>query len=59
MGNETINNTAVLKSNLCDYNDAHMSVRGHVTVKAAPSTQVSFKNGNYLLNLLQKLMEQQ
>ena len=41
MGNETINNTAVLKSNLySDYNDAHMSVRGHVTVTAASSTQV-------------------
>ena len=59
MGNETINNKAVLKSNLCDCNDVHMSVRGHVTVTAAPSTQVSLKNVNHLLNLLQKLMEQQ
>ena len=44
-GNETIYNTEVLKSNLCDYNDAYILVKGYITVKAAPpATQVSFKN---------------
>ena len=44
VGNEIIFNTEVLKSNLCDYNDAFILVRGDVTVAAAPTTQVSFKN---------------
>ena len=59
MRNETIYTTKVLKSNLCDYNDAYISVRGHIIVTAAPSTQLAFKNVKHLLNLLQKLMEQQ
>ena len=42
--NEIIYNTEVLKSNLCDYNDAYILVRGGITVKAAPVTQVAFKN---------------
>ena len=43
VGNEIIYNTEVLKSNLCDYNDACILVRGDITVTAAPPTQV-FKN---------------
>ena len=43
-GNEVIYNTEVLKSNLCDYNDAYILVRGDITVTAAPTTQVAFKN---------------
>ena len=39
-----IYNTEVLKSNLCDYNDAYILVRGDITVTAAPTTQVAFKN---------------
>ena len=39
-GNEIIYNTEVLKSNLCDYNDAYILVRGDNTVRAAPATQV-------------------
>ena len=30
VGNEIIYNTGVLKSNLCDYNDAYNSVRGDI-----------------------------
>ena len=34
----------VLKSNICDYNDAYILVRGNITVVAALATQVAFKN---------------
>ena len=34
----------VLKSNLYDYNDAFILVRGDISVTASPKTQVSFKN---------------
>ena len=44
VGNEIIYNTEVLKSNLCDYNDTYILVRGDITVTAAPATQISFKN---------------
>ena len=37
-------NAEVLKSNLCDYNDAYILVRGDITVAAAPATQVAFNN---------------
>ena len=37
----------VLKSNLCDYNDVYILLRGDVIVKAAPATQVSFKIKNW------------
>ena len=43
-GNEVIYNTEVLKSNLCDYNDAYILVRGYTTVRANPATQVASKN---------------
>ena len=43
VGNEIIYNTEVLKSNLCDYNNTYILVRGDITVMAAPATQVSFK----------------
>ena len=43
-GNEIIYNTEVLKSNLCDYNDAYILVRGDITVTAAGVTKVAFKN---------------
>ena len=44
IGNKIIYNTEVLKSNLCDYNDAYILVKGDVTVTAVPAIQVSFKN---------------
>ena len=43
-GNETIYNTEVLKSNLCDYNDGYILVTGDITVGAAPGTQAAYKN---------------
>ena len=42
--NEITNNTEILKSNLCDYNDAYILVRDDIIVVAAPATQVAFKN---------------
>ena len=39
VGNEIIDNTEVLKLNLCDYNDAYVLVRDDGTVTAAPATQ--------------------
>ena len=39
-----IYNTEVLKSNLCDYNDTYILVKGDITVTAASETQVPFKN---------------
>ena len=44
VGNEIIYNTEALKSNLCNHNNAYILERGHVTVKTAPATQVSFTN---------------
>ena len=43
-GNEIIYNTEVVKSNLCDYNNAQILVRGDITVRAAPEAHVAFKN---------------
>ena len=34
----------LLKSNFCDYNDAYIIVKGDITIRAAPQTQVTFKN---------------
>ena len=42
--NEITYNTEILKSNLCDYSDAYILVRGDITVVAAPATQVACKN---------------
>ena len=44
VGNEITCNTEVLKSNLCDCNDAYILVSGDITVTAAGATQVAFKN---------------
>ena len=44
VGNKIIYDTEVSKSNLCDYNDPYNLVRGHITVTAAPESQVAFKN---------------
>ena len=37
-------NTEVLKSNLCDYNDAYILLRGNITIIGHQVTQVAFKN---------------
>ena len=44
VGNEIIYNTEVLDSNLCDYNDAYILVRGNITIIEHKVTQVAFKN---------------
>ena len=43
-GDEITYNTEILKSNLCDCNDAYILVTGDITVIAAPQTQIVFKN---------------
>ena len=42
--NEITFNTEVLKSNLCDYNDAYILLRGNITIIGHQVTQVAFKN---------------
>ena len=34
----------VLKSNLCDYNDVYILVKGDITIIGHQATQVAFKN---------------
>ena len=43
VGSEIIYNTEVLKSNLCDYNNAYILVRGNITITEHQATQVAFK----------------
>ena len=42
--NEISCNTEILKSNLCDYSNVSISVKGGITFTAAAQTQVAFKN---------------
>ena len=42
VGNEIIYNTEVLKSNLCDFSDAYILVKGNITVNGYNLTQVEF-----------------
>ena len=44
VGNEITYNTEVLKSNLCDYNDTYILVRGNISTIGHQTTQVAFKN---------------
>ena len=44
VGNEMIFNTEVLKSNLCDYNNAYILVRGNITIIGHQTTAEPFKN---------------
>ena len=44
VGSEIIYHTDVLKSNLCDWNDTYISVRGNITITEHQATQVAFKN---------------
>ena len=45
LGNEIIYSAEVLKSNLCDYNDAYILVRHNITIIGHnEATQVAFKN---------------
>ena len=42
-GNKIINSTEVLKSNLYDYKDSYILVKGDITVTAVPEIQSAFK----------------
>ena len=55
--NEITYNTEVLKSNLCDYSDASILVRGDITVVTATATQVAFKNCAPLFKCTTKIDE--
>ena len=55
VGNEIIYNTEVLKSSLCDYNDAYILVKGNIPVTAASGTQVSFKNCGLFTKCITKI----
>ena len=44
VGYEIISNTDVLKSNLCDYNNAYILVKGNINVIGGNGHQVEFKN---------------
>ena len=55
--NEITYNTEVLKSGLCDYNNAYILVRGDITVTAAPKTQVSFTNCTPFIKCITKIHE--
>ena len=43
-GNEIICNTEVLKSNLCNYNDAHKLIIGNINIVGDNGIQVAFKS---------------
>ena len=55
--NEITYNKEILESNICDYNDAYILVRGAFTVTAVPSTQVSFKNCEPFTKCITKIDE--
>ena len=55
--NEIIYNTEVLKSNLCNYNNAYILVNGDITVTKAPKTQVSLKNYAPIIKCITKIDE--
>ena len=44
VGNEIIYNTEVSKSNICDYNNAYILIRGDFTITGHQATQLAFKN---------------
>ena len=54
--NETIYNTEVLKSDICDYNDAHILVRGDtVTTAHNNPTPVTFENCALFITCITKI----
>ena len=55
--NESTYNTEILKSNLCDYNDGYILVRGDIIVRTAPTTQVAFKNCALFTKCITKIGE--
>ena len=53
--NEIIYNTEVLKSNLCDYNDAYILVRVNITIIKHQAKQVAFKNCGAFIKFITKI----
>ena len=44
IANKIIYNTEVLKSNLCDYNDAYILAKGDIAITGHQAAEVAFKN---------------
>ena len=57
IGNENINKTEVIKSNLCDFNDAYILVIGNITIIGHQGTQIAFKNCTPFSNCITKTDE--
>ena len=53
--NKITYNTEILKSNLCDDNDAYILVKGDITIAAAPAKQVGFKNCSQFTKCITKI----
>ena len=56
-GNEILCNTEVLKSTLCDFNDAHILVKGNITIAENIVPPVAFKNSAPFINCITKIDE--
>ena len=52
---EITSNTEVLKSNICDSNDAYILVRGNITVVAALAILVAFRNCALFIKCITKI----
>ena len=55
VGKEIIFNTKVLESNLCDYNDVFILVRGNVTIAGNVAARVAFDNCGPFINCITKI----
>ena len=55
--NEITYNTEALKSSICDYNHTYIPVSGGITVTAASTTQVVFKNRTPFIKRITKINE--
>ena len=56
VGNKISYNTQALKSNLCDYNDAYILVRGDIVTTAHNNlTPVAFKNCELFIKCIIKI----
>ena len=56
-GNEIIFNKRVLKSNLYDYNDAYILVRGKITIAGNVAARVAVENCAPFTSVSQKLLQ--
>ena len=52
---EIIYNTELLKSNLCDYNDAYILVRGNLTIVRDKGTKVAFQTCTSFIKCITKI----